>query len=122
MHDIHLPPPRSGDYSSVNRHLTAGGTVEGIPRENPYQNYYLQLMKKRMKKTETKFVLLKDVIIPAGTVLDSAPTNRGGELAVEAIIGMGKDSTAYFHMSVLAIEDAPKDLIALLQTTMERSV
>jgi hypothetical protein len=45
-----LPPPRWGDHGSVNRHLTAGGTVEGIPRENPYREYYLQLIKKNMEK------------------------------------------------------------------------
>jgi hypothetical protein len=46
----HSPPPRFGDWSSVNRHLTAGGTVEGIPRENPYREYYLQIIKKNMEK------------------------------------------------------------------------
>lgn len=47
-----MPPPRSGDWNSVNRFLTAGGTVEGIPRENKYRTYYLQLMKKRMNQTK----------------------------------------------------------------------
>lgn len=46
MHDIHLPPPRYGDHSAVNRHLTAGGTVEGIPWGNPYLPYIKQLMEK----------------------------------------------------------------------------
>lgn len=47
-----MPPPRSGDWNSINRFLTAGGTVEGIPRENPYREYYLSLMKKRMEKPQ----------------------------------------------------------------------
>ena len=60
---------------------------------------------------QIKYVLLKDVIIPAGTILDVAPLNRGGYRNREAIVAMGKDSTAYFNISLLAIEDAPKDLI-----------
>lgn len=62
-------------------------------------------------KTSKKFVLLKAVTIPAGTILDRAPNNRGGFNSVEAIIGMGDDSTAYFNMSLGAIEDMPEDLI-----------
>lgn len=65
-----------------------------------------------MKKSK-KFVLLKKIVIPAGTVLDTAPLNRGGKHAVETIIGMGKDSTAYFHMSLGAIEDAPEYITEL---------
>lgn len=60
---------------------------------------------------EKRFVLLNDVVIPAGTVLDRAPNERGGDARVEAVIGIGKDATAYFNMGVLAIEDAPDDLI-----------
>lgn len=60
---------------------------------------------------EKTFVLLKDVVIPAGTVLETAPLNRGGGSAVEAIVAMGDDSTAYFNMTITAINDAPKDLI-----------
>ena len=66
-------------------------------------------------KKKTEFVLLQDVIIPAGTVLSTAPLNRGGLSSVEAIIGMGKDSTAYFNMSISAIEDAPKELITRIK-------
>ena len=61
-----------------------------------------------------KFVLLQNVVIPAGTVLDGAPTNRGGNAAVEAVVAMGKDSTAYLHMSVAAVKDAPEDLITIV--------
>ena len=70
MHDIHLPPPRSGDYSSVNRHLTAGGTVEGIPRENPYREYYLSLIKKHTMKaqyTQKELYFMYAVGIVVGT-------------------------------------------------------
>lgn len=58
------------------------------------------------------YVLLKDVVIPAGTVLDRCPLQRGGEKSVEAIIAMGKDASAYFNMGKLAIQDMPADLIA----------
>lgn len=46
----HPTPPRFGDWSSVNRHLTAGGTVEHAPRENPYLPYIKQLMEKHERK------------------------------------------------------------------------
>lgn len=57
------------------------------------------------------FVLLQDVVIPAGTVLSQAADQRGGKASVEAVVGMGKDSCAWFNMPVAAIEDAPVDLI-----------
>jgi len=60
---------------------------------------------------ENKFVLLKDVTIKAGAILDRAPNERGGDSHVECVVEMGKDGTAYFNMSLLAIEDMPKDLI-----------
>ena len=58
-----------------------------------------------------EFVLLKNIIIPAGTVLSRACEERGGASNVEAVIGMGKDSTANFNMSLMAIDDMPEDLI-----------
>lgn len=58
-----------------------------------------------------KYKLLKDVVIKKGTILDTAPKQRGGRYSVEAIVAMGKDSTAYFNMSLLAIEDMPVTLI-----------
>jgi hypothetical protein len=66
-----------------------------------------------MKKI--KFVLLKNIIIPAGTILDIVPINRGGESYVECVVDMGKDSTAYFGCSLSAIEDMPEDLITILK-------
>lgn len=64
---------------------------------------------------EIKYVLLKDVVIKAGTVLDRACNERGGEYNVEAFVEMGKDSNAVFNMSIGAIEDAPEDLITKLK-------
>jgi hypothetical protein len=63
-------------------------------------------------KYDRQFVLLQDVVIPAGTVLKRAPNERGGDDAVECVVEMGKDSTAYLNMQVAAIADAPADLIA----------
>lgn len=67
------------------------------------------------KQLEQQYVLLKDVVIPAGTVLETAPLNRGGYGAVEAIVAMGDDATAHFNMTVSAINDAQKDLITKLK-------
>lgn len=57
------------------------------------------------------FVLLKNVVIKRGTVLFPAPLQRGGKRSVETVVAMGKNSTAYFNMSIAAIEDMPKNLI-----------
>lgn len=42
-----------------------------------------------------KKVLIKDIVIPAGTVFDSAPfkTERPGDGHIQAIIGFSKDSS-----------------------------
>ena len=42
-----------------------------------------------------KKVLIKDIIIPAGTVFNSAPvkTKRFGDDHIQAIIGLSKDSS-----------------------------
>lgn len=64
---------------------------------------------------ERQYVLLKDVVIPAGTVLSCAPSQRGGAEAVEAVVAMGKDAIAWFHMRLGDIRDAPADLIAELR-------
>jgi hypothetical protein len=58
-----------------------------------------------------RFVLRQDVVIPTGTVLSRAANERGGEMAVEAVVGMGKDSAGWFVMAIGAIEDAPSGLI-----------
>jgi len=57
------------------------------------------------------YVLLKDVVIPAGTVLSRAANERGGEYAIECFAEMGKDSTATFVLSTATIADIPSDLI-----------
>jgi len=65
-----------------------------------------------MKKIQTKeYVLLKDVVIQAGTKLDTAPENRGGKFNIESVVAMGEDSIAHFNISINAIEDMPVDLI-----------
>ena len=53
-------------------------------------------------------ILKHDFVIPAGTVFKDAPikTQRNGS-HMEAIIGLSKDSTAFF---TLDLEDAPSDL------------
>jgi hypothetical protein len=60
----------------------------------------------------SEFVLLQDIVIPAGTVLSRAADQRGGPGSVEAVIGLGKDSHAWFNMAVACIQDVPADLIS----------
>jgi hypothetical protein len=59
----------------------------------------------------SEFVLLQDLVIPAGTKLSRASNERGGQGSVEAVVAMGKDSFAWLNMSVGAVKDAPADLI-----------
>jgi hypothetical protein len=59
-----------------------------------------------------EYVLMQDVVIPAGTVLSRAVDQRGGVNSVEAPVAMGSDSHAWFNMTVAFIGDAPVDLIA----------
>lgn len=47
------------------------------------------------KKTEPRLVLLRDIVIPAGTVLDRAADERGGWASVECVVGLGKDACGY---------------------------
>lgn len=49
-------------------------------------------------KSADKIVLLKDVVIPAGTILSTAPTKteRYGSNHYEAIVGLTKDSSGTF--------------------------
>lgn len=42
----------------------------------------------------------KDIVIPAGTVLEQAPNNRGGSTYVEAIVGHGADFTSHLVVQV----------------------
>jgi hypothetical protein len=68
------------------------------------------------KKSEStpRFVLLQDLVIPAGTVLSGAADQRGGPEAVEAVVGVGRDSHAWLVMSLGAVDDAPGDHVAPL--------
>lgn len=43
----HTPPPRYGDWSAVNRHLTNGGSLEHVPWGNDYLPYIKEIMKKK---------------------------------------------------------------------------
>jgi hypothetical protein len=63
-------------------------------------------------RSDKRFVLLKDVVIPAGTILSRASNERGGAERVEATVEMGRDATAWLNMAVAAIPDAPDELIA----------
>jgi len=62
-------------------------------------------------RKEKKYVLLQDIVIPKGTILQTSPNNRGGKNNFETDIAMGDDSTAIFMASILAIEDMPDSLI-----------
>lgn len=64
-----------------------------------------------MTREEKKFVLLKDVVIPAGTVLERACNEHWWFAYVECTVWMGTDATADFLVNVSGIEDMPKDLI-----------
>lgn len=59
------------------------------------------------KKTgEREFVLLKDIVIPRGTRLERMPENKGGIFRVGCVVGIGRDFTGDFSMTVTGIEDA----------------
>ena len=46
-----------------------------------------------------KKVLIKDIVIPAGTVFDSAPfkTERVGDDHIQATVGLSKDSCGFIE-------------------------
>jgi len=58
--------------------------------------------------SDRRFVLLRDVVIPAGTVLERAANERGGTSAVECVVALGPDSHGYFVIAA-ADGDAAKD-------------
>ena len=58
------------------------------------------------KTPDPRLVLLQDVVIPAGTVLSRAADQRGGMGAVEAVVAIGKDSSAWLVMPADADKDA----------------
>lgn len=49
-----------------------------------------------------KYVLTKDIIIPAGTVLARAANERGGSGYVEAVVGHGRDFASRLVVQVHA--------------------
>lgn len=55
----------------------------------------------------SEYRLLQDLVIPAGTVFSQAARERGGKDAVEAVIGLGKDATAWLVVHTGLIPDAP---------------
>lgn len=57
------------------------------------------------------YVLLRDVVVPAGTVLRRAANQRGGTSCVEAPVEMGPDASAWLVFAVSMVPDAPADLI-----------
>lgn len=60
-----------------------------------------------MGKKEPDIVLLKDIIIPKGTVLTKAPykTERYGSGHYEATIGLSPDTSGSFHYYIDADEE-----------------
>lgn len=62
-----------------------------------------------------KFVLLKDVIIPRGSVFDTTSDQKWWNSYVETLVEMGKDATWYFILHKGSIEDMPTDLITTLK-------
>lgn len=49
----------------------------------------------------SKATLLRDFIIPSGTVLEEGPVRREwGEKNFEEVIGIHKDGTAYFTLGI----------------------
>lgn len=65
-----------------------------------------------MKSKE--YVLVQDIIIPAGTKLDRMPENKGGIHRVGTIVGIGKNFAADFSVTVSCIEDAEGYIIELI--------
>ena len=63
---------------------------------------------------DRRFVLLRDVVIPAGTVLERAANERGGTLAVECVVALGSDSHGYFVIAD-ADGDAAKDALGWVE-------
>lgn len=61
---------------------------------------------KEKMMSEDSYTLLQDVLIPAGTKFYRAPNERGGDNAVEAVIGLGKDWTLNVNTPILGIKDA----------------
>lgn len=58
--------------------------------------------KRKRKEKEMKKVLLKDIVIPAGTVLSDAPsrTERSDGIFAECVIGLSKNSFGTFTYEV----------------------
>lgn len=69
-----------------------------------------------------EFVLTRDLVVPAGTVLSRTPDRRafaGG--SVEACVAVGRDSHAWLVMGVGCVEDAPPGLIVPRQRKRRRT-
>ena len=64
-----------------------------------------------MSNHDPSYRLLQDVVIPAGTKFSRAPYERGGRANIEAVVGLGKDCTAYLNLPVAAVEDAEEWLV-----------
>ena len=69
---MELPPPRSGDWSAVNRHLTSGGSLEHVPWGNPYYNYIQSLIKKASQNRKAD-----GYIEPTGAIPECAFPKEG---------------------------------------------
>lgn len=52
------------------------------------------------KRTRECYQTVYDILIPAGTILREAATERGGKACVEAAVGFGKDFTGNLVVQV----------------------
>jgi hypothetical protein len=61
--------------------------------------------------TAKRYKLLRDVVIPAGTILDRAPRRMVDSLYIDCVVGLGKDATASLSLPESVVRDA-EDWIA----------
>lgn len=60
-----------------------------------------------------KYVLTQDLTIPAGTVLDVAPNNKGGTAIRTCVVGVGNNFTGDFSVTLCGIEDSNGIIVTL---------
>lgn len=73
-------------------------------------------------KKKSEYVVIKDIVIPRGTVLKQAPTEiKYSSEHSEAILGFGKDQVGYFQINNQAIKEFP-EYFAELHPTVTISI
>lgn len=68
-----------------------------------------------MKQKTKRYVLTQDLIIPAGTVLDTAPENKGGTYRRHCFVAVGKDFTGDFSCTEAGIAEDSNGIIVELK-------